>query len=1138
MGCGGNILASAIWVGDPVNVITGARVEINRDFCIAWRLPLEWLRYWDSTRRDRMGEFGPGHFHEFERFLDFTVDGVRYSPPFGDAVQFPPLTHDDQAASLSGFRLRRVSLLRYVLIEPGKPVMVFEFPGVGGRGRLVEIRRKDRTIRITHDPSGRVLSARPGDASQEARFLRGASGKLERLELHSPGQPVRTVATFEFDAAGRLTAQIGPYGSTFRFQYDARGLCTRRTGPGGHTFLFEYDRQGRCIRARGEDGIHDVTLRYSPAQGMTEVTRGDGGVWKYFHTHDGLLTHVVDPYGGVQQYEAGAGYLNRAVDPTGAATGFLYDGSGTLIGTSDANGQVMMAGAPANEEEHPVAACASEFEWGLLAKGISTEPEHLAARAGSQYGPDMAPRPWALRPDEVIEPFGLLVRQQIRPGAARRWVYSPAGWVERYTDADGSQFTYAYESWSLLKSETSATGAVTAYGYTMEREIASIADPGGTRTEYEYDLKDRITSIRRCGVLKERYAYDAGRNMIEKTDAQGNWILRRAFGPGGVLLKRMLASGETQVFEHDKRGRMVSAAGAAGVCEFAYDAMGETSSDLRDGLGVTHEFGSDGSLLRTEVLGKFVVRYVRAGGGLVRIKDPTGDTHELITGPGRVSREHPSGATELTEYDSAGRVTHRSGNSGGSRPVVWSKRYSYSAEGDLLRVEDARHGDQTYLYDADHRLVGSLGQGQPQTFVHDAAGNLLEQPGLIGVRLAPGNRLVGANDETFEYNHREHVRARHSPDGTTTYLYDSRARLVGASVRGRPWAALYDPIGRRVRKTWNGGTTTYYWDGDRLAAELRPDGRVRVYVYADVLAMTPLMFVEYASTDAEPDTGEVFLVFGDQIGTPVRVVDRAGEVVWSAHIEPFGRARIHPASRIEFHLRFPGHLWDPELGLHYNRFRYYDPMLGRYLQCDPQGLAGGMNVYAYPASPLAHVDVRGLCPKKKAAAKRKNREDDDDDESPPAKKSKPTPVEEGEVGSYRDLRNRATVGDGMDHDHIPAYASVRDRVNAQRDADGLPPLTREQERTLRDNLTAVEVTHDVHADGRTYAGRGGEARQAQDAADPRAAAQADMDTHRPNLENRGWSSDEVDTMENQIHERNQSIGLYDDPMPDSLWGGD
>jgi len=42
---------------------------------------------------------------------------------------------------------------------------------------------------------------------------------------------------------------------------------------------------------------------------------------------------------------------------------------------------------------------------------------------------------------------------------------------------------------------------------------------------------------------------------------------------------------------------------------------------------------------------------------------------------------------------------------------------------------------------------------------------------------------------------------------------------------------------------------------------------------------------------------------------------------------------------------------------HYNYFRDYDPAIGRYLQGDPIGIAGGTSLYTYVnGSPLSLVD--------------------------------------------------------------------------------------------------------------------------------------------------------------------------------------
>jgi RHS repeat-associated protein len=231
---------------------------------------------------------------------------------------------------------------------------------------------------------------------------------------------------------------------------------------------------------------------------------------------------------------------------------------------------------------------------------------------------------------------------------------------------------------------------------------------------------------------------------------------------------------------------------------------------------------------------------------------------------------------------------------------------------------------------------------------------------LGGVSLLPGNRLAAANGDSFEYTDRDHIAKRDGPGGAVSYFYDSRDMLVRIEDRFRTWEFSYDALGRRTRKTVGGRSTEYFWDTDRLAAEISEAGRLRVYIYLNSLALAPLLFLDYDSIDAEPGSGASYFIFSNHLGAPVLIEDEAGRTVWQCTYTEYGLAHIDRSSTIEYHLRFPGHYFDAETGLHYNRFRYYSPELGRYLQCDPEGIAGGLNLYAYTENPLVQVDIRGL----------------------------------------------------------------------------------------------------------------------------------------------------------------------------------
>ena len=100
-------------------------------------------------------------------------------------------------------------------------------------------------------------------------------------------------------------------------------------------------------------------------------------------------------------------------------------------------------------------------------------------------------------------------------------------------------------------------------------------------------------------------------------------------------------------------------------------------------------------------------------------------------------------------------------------------------------------------------------------------------------------------------------------------------------------------------------------------------------------------------------------VVADHLGTPQVVSNSGGTPVWSTTYQPFGTTGLINAS-ISQNLRFPGQYADVETGFSYNLNRDYMPNLGRYLETDQIGLAGGVDTYGYGhESPANNTDTEG-----------------------------------------------------------------------------------------------------------------------------------------------------------------------------------
>lgn len=161
---------------------------------------------------------------------------------------------------------------------------------------------------------------------------------------------------------------------------------------------------------------------------------------------------------------------------------------------------------------------------------------------------------------------------------------------------------------------------------------------------------------------------------------------------------------------------------------------------------------------------------------------------------------------------------------------------------------------------------------------------------------------------------------------TVLFAYDQAGQLLGE----------YDNTGNALRE--------YIWLEDTPVALFTPDP-------ANPVANPPV----------------AYFIQADHLNTPRVVLSKSNQVRWRWLAEPFGTTapETNPSALGAFtqNLRFPGQYADSETGLSYNTMRDYDATLGRYVQSDPIGLAGGINTYAYVGgNPVGRIDPIGLCP--------------------------------------------------------------------------------------------------------------------------------------------------------------------------------
>ncbi|TJZ73888.1 RHS repeat domain-containing protein [Chitiniphilus eburneus] len=194
-------------------------------------------------------------------------------------------------------------------------------------------------------------------------------------------------------------------------------------------------------------------------------------------------------------------------------------------------------------------------------------------------------------------------------------------------------------------------------------------------------------------------------------------------------------------------------------------------------------------------------------------------------------------------------------------------------------------------------------------------------------------------------------------------VYNNAGRIQRSKSGTVWWDYRYNALGQRVKKTDNASNTTLfiYDQQGQLQGEYDSTGQAR-------LDTIWLENIPVAVVQAATPAPKLYYAWSDHLGTPRQLSNPAdNKIVWEWAIsEPFGHSTANAdpdgdGQQLVYNLRFPGQYFDAETGRYYNYFRDYDPRIGRYIQSDPIGLAGGINTYGYVGGgPTGYIDPYGL----------------------------------------------------------------------------------------------------------------------------------------------------------------------------------
>ncbi|CBL43863.1 Rhs family protein [gamma proteobacterium HdN1] len=797
--------------------------------------------------------------------------------------------------------------------------------------------------------------------------------RMERVQSSSGS--LRRIVHQEFDDLGRLWKRFGVQDQVLEtYGYDANGNPETTT-----------DANQRTI-TRAFDGLNR----------LRSVTERDTGATQYEYNAQDQLVALTDPNGLTTSWVVdGFGRKIQETSPDRGTTVYRYDLADNLIQKTDARNSVTKYSYDAlnrlTEIQYPASAqdnVSLKYDETSLPTANGSVAHKGKGRLTSAIVANGDKTQWAY---DALGNITNDVRVQAGKTFQTTYTYNAAGQLITLGYPSGRELSYGYDNKGRihqLRSRTSSTASWTTLANNLSYEpfgpLTGFTWGNGLTETLSYDTHYQPETIQtRSGssdVRSLQYGFNLANELDHLTDAK--------------------TPARSQLFSYDPNGRLNQAQGQYGTLAYQYDLTGnrvsQAQTNATNGQNFTESY-----------------QYPATSHQLTQVN---------VSGQGGQNRSFQYSATgNLTQderytyvYNDANRLTQVM-----SGPAVIAEyRYNHLGE----RISKTTDGKTTqFIYDPNHQLLAEHHQdGTPiRDYVYlgskllamvDADTTTNPDTGTkadlaITLKGATGNSVKqpdGRYQVTYKVNVQnaggsaaENVVLTNTFPATDVNLVSytasqgtctedaSTCDLGTISAGQTATVTLIASKGQKAKENFSASVTTSSEESntDNNSATAAFGGAFGLWIMAFLTAMLGLRtrFAKHAlnrkntistaclllcglslmganTSQAE----QIYYVHTDHLNTPTLVTDSNKTVVWEGVRKPFGETEEVVAT-VRQPIRFPGQYFDGETGLAYNLMRDYDARVGRYVQSDPIGLAGGVSAYGYAGqNPITNYDSDGM----------------------------------------------------------------------------------------------------------------------------------------------------------------------------------